>query len=131
MVAWRRLADFDQSRSFGAWIRGIGARIAMDHAGKKRIAVADPAVIEQIERHATEFDGDHSIGFRGRLATLDECLARLPEEAAEVIRLAYESNWPLRMIATHMSLNEETVKKRVQRARGMLGDCLERNGVFA
>lgn len=131
MVAWRRLADFDRSRSFGAWIRGIGSRVAMDHAGRRRVAVADPAMLAELERHASAFDGDHALSFRARLASLDECIERLPSDSAEVIRLTYTANLPLRAIATRLTVTEETIKKRVQRARALLGDCLQRKGVLA
>lgn len=131
MVAWRRLNDFDRTRSFGAWIRGIGARIAMDHAGKKRAQPMDPAMLEDLERHAAAFDGDHASAFRNRLLTLDECLSRLPAEAADVLRLVYQANLSLKHVAAQLSLNEEAVKKRVQRARALLGECLHQKGLLA
>lgn len=131
MVAWRRLSDFDRSRSFGAWVRGIGCRIAMDHAGRRRIAAMDPVVLQEVEAHSAAFDGDHSIAFQSRLATLDDCIERLPEEYAQAVRLVYSAQLPLRTIASNLSMTEEAIKKRIQRARAMLGECLRHKGVLA
>jgi RNA polymerase sigma-70 factor (ECF subfamily) len=131
MVAWRRLADFDKTRSFGAWIRGIGARVAMDYAGKKRAAPVDPSLIEELERHAAAFDGDHSASFAVRRRALDDCMERLPPDHAEVLRLTYVGELSLRLIAAQLAITEEAAKKRVQRARALLGECLHSKGVVA
>lgn len=131
MVAWRRLADFDKTRSFGAWLRGIGSRVAMDMAGKRRMAIVDPTMLAEIEQHSAHFDGDHSLSFQSRMGAVDECLARLPDMYAEVIRLVYRTDVPIRNVATTLEGNEETIKKRLQRARTMLAECLQRRGVFA
>ncbi len=131
MVAWRRLADFDKTRSFGAWLRGIGSRVAMDMAGKRRHVLADPTMLSEIEQHSTRFDADRAISFQTRMDAVDDCLGRLPDLYAEVIRLVYRADSPIRNVATSLASNEETIKKRLQRARAMLGECLHKKGLFA
>ncbi len=131
MVAWRRLADFDKSRSFGAWLRGIGSRVAMDMAGRRRMAIVDPTILAEIEQHSACFDGDHALSFQSRMSAVDECLERLPDMYAEVIRMVYRTDSPVRAVATTLHSNEESIKKRLQRARAMLGECLQRKGVLA
>lgn len=131
MVAWRRLGDFDRTRSFGAWLRGIGSRVAMDFAGRRRMIAADPSMLQEIEEHSATFDGDHSLGFQTRMGLLDDCLERLPIDFAQVLHMVYRAELPMRTIAANLSLTEEAVKKRVQRARALLGECLQRKGVLA
>ncbi|MSR69068.1 MAG: RNA polymerase sigma factor [Phycisphaerales bacterium] len=131
MVAWRRLADFDKSRSFGAWLRGIGSRVAMDMAGRRRMAIVDPTILSEIEQHSARFDGDHALSFHNRMAAVDDCLAKLPDMYAEVIRMVYRTDVPIRAVAKTLENNEESIKKRLQRARTLLGECLQRKGVFA
>ncbi len=131
MVAWRRLADFDKTRSFGAWLRGIGSRVAMDMAGKRRMPVVDPTVLAEIEQHAARFDGDHAESFQIRMGAVDECLARLPDMYSELIRLVYRTDVPLRSAALTLQSSEESITTRLQRARAMLAECLSNKGVLA
>ena len=131
MVAWRRLADFDRTRSFGAWLRGIGSRVAMDFAGRRRMIIADPTMLQEIEEHSVAFDGDHAQAFQTRMGTLDDCIERLPTDYSQMIQMVYRAELPLRTIAVNLALTEEAVKKRIQRARALLGECLQRKGVLA
>ena len=131
MVAWRRLADFDRTRSFGAWLRGIGSRVAMDFAGRRRMIVADPTMLQEIEEHSVAFDGNHAQAFQTRMGTLDDCIERLPTDYSQMIQMVYRAELPLRTIAVNLALTEEAVKKRIQRARALLGECLQRKGVLA
>ena len=34
VIAWRRIDDFDRSRSFGKWIRGIAGKLVLAHFRK-------------------------------------------------------------------------------------------------
>lgn len=34
LVAWRRLPDYDRTRPFGPWLRGIARMIALEYAGE-------------------------------------------------------------------------------------------------
>ena len=93
--------------------------------------IADPVMLQEIEAHSAAFDGDHAAAFQTRMGSLDDCIQRLPSIYGEVIRMAYTADLPLRMIAQQFAITEESVKKRVQRARALLGDCLQRKGVLA
>ena len=48
-----------------------------------------------------------------------------------MVQMVYRAELPLRTIAVNLSLTEEAVKKRIQRARALLGECLQRKGVLA
>ena len=51
-----------------------------------------------------------------------------PEAMREAIEMVYARGLLLREIASSLGTAEETVKKRVQRARASLADCLNRMG---
>ncbi len=62
--------------------------------------------------------------FAARLKQLHTCLERLPEKSNAVIKLAYAKGLKLREIAASFSATEESIKKRIQRARALLQSCL-------
>lgn len=139
LVAWRRLADYDRTRPFGPWLRGIARMVTLEYAARRtRMRVADPATLDAVERDFAAFDrfrpigpdGEPALGFRERMAALDDCLARLPEAYAATVQAAYRDVRPLASIALALGEHEETIKKRLQRARAMLAECLSAKGAF-
>lgn len=137
LVAWRRLADYDRTRPFGPWLRGIARLVAFDYAARgRRVQLADPATFDFVERRLAAFErfrgegAEPAMGFRERLAALDDCLARLPAMYAETVQAVYRDARPLAEVAAFLDESEETVKKRLQRARGLLEQCLVGKGAF-
>jgi RNA polymerase sigma-70 factor (ECF subfamily) len=132
LVAWRRLGDYDRTRPFGAWMRGIARNLVMDHLSRLgRERPTDDALLDAIERRAQEHDGADREEFRARLERLDECVAALPEEYRSVIHHCYRLDAPLARIAAEAGASVEAIKKRLQRARGMIAACMERKGATA
>jgi RNA polymerase sigma-70 factor (ECF subfamily) len=138
LVAWRRLADYDRTRPFGPWLRGIARLVALDLAGRhRRMQIADPATFDCIERNIAQFErariegAEPAMSFRERLAALDECLSRLPAMYADVVQATYRETKQLAEVAHAIGGNEELVKKRLQRARAMLAECLRGKAAFA
>lgn len=128
LVAWRRLGDYDHSRPFGPWLRGIATRLVLQH--RRRAAGAmlncDPMVLEALEcryRAIADLPGDT---FRERLDRIITCLSRLPRRLREAVELAYARGLLLRQIARSLNESEEAIKKRVQRARLLLAECVRR-----
>jgi DNA-directed RNA polymerase specialized sigma24 family protein len=48
-----------------------------------------------------------------------------------VIHLSYRLDAPIARIAAEVGANVEAVKKRLQRARGMIATCMESKGLTA
>jgi RNA polymerase sigma-70 factor (ECF subfamily) len=130
LVAWRRLGDYDRQRPFGPWLRGIAQRIVLAQRRSRRrdFLVCEPAVLEAIDLRMRRFESPLAGSFSERLRRLQECLERLPERLRESVSLAYGRRMLLREIATALSATEEAVKKRVQRARVLLAECLQTGG---
>lgn len=127
LVAWRRLDDFDRSRPFGPWLRGIAANCALAsfRARRARPLTDDPALLDAVNQNFDDLNRRHEGDtFRERVAALDICLDKLPEPMREVINLAYTRGLLLKHIAEMTGQMEETVKKRIQRARQALADCV-------
>ena len=78
LVAWRRLPEYDRSRPFAPWVRGIAQVLVMEHArkGKARPMTTDPLVLVEIDRRfdlLARLPGD---SFRERAEHLWQCLAK-------------------------------------------------------
>ncbi|MFO0963879.1 MAG: sigma-70 family RNA polymerase sigma factor [Phycisphaerales bacterium] len=132
LVAWRRLGDYDRTRPFGPWLRGIARNLVMDYRSRRGREVAtDAAVLDGIDRRAEQLDRVPSEDLRARMAALDECVGALPDEYRTVIHLVYRTDASLGSVAQQVGANVEAVKKRLQRARAMIAACLEEKGTFA
>ncbi|MDI9402359.1 MAG: sigma-70 family RNA polymerase sigma factor [Limnohabitans sp.] len=146
LVAWRRLADYDRTRPFGPWLRGIARLVSLDLVSRHaRQHAVDPthlaSCVDDLTAHAVERDlatferyrgGDETaMGFRERLAALDDCISRLPAIYAHCVQAAYRDAHTMRDVARAFDEQEETIKKRLQRARAMLAECLTQKGALA
>ncbi len=130
MRAWRRLDSYDRERPFGPWLRGIARMVVMEGWRSKQ-TIASEAMLEAVESHASRFDGPLGTEFSECMAQLDACVKALAEPYATTIDLVYRTGQPLDAVAAHVQENVETIKKRVQRARAMVAECLHRKGLFA
>ena len=132
MVAWRRFDDFDPSRPFGPWLRGIAARTAMAayrKAGRERPIGDDLlAAIEDriVGLEHLEFEDPEAWA-----RELEDCVRRLPENYRDCIECEARGVGSMKEIASAVDLGIEVVKKRLQRGRRHLADCLRRKGIFA
>ena len=125
VVAWKRLADYDRSRPFGAWLRGIARNLVLEHTRKAAAARTEsPEVLDELDRRYDSFSNG-SKSFSERADEMLRCLASLPAAMREVVELAYARGLLLKEIALSMQISEETVKKRVQRARLALAQCVQ------
>ncbi len=131
MVAWRRFDDFDAERPFGPWLRGIASRTALSmvrKAGRER--PIDHALMEALERRAATFERlqlqEHELPLR----ELRDCVQRLPATYRDCIECEIRGTRSIREIAGSVGLGIEVVKKRLQRGRRHLAECLRQKGVF-
>ncbi len=133
VVAWRRLDDYDRARPFGAWLRGIARTLILAHFRKQSSAPkwCTPDVLDALDARFERFAANTEETFRDRTETLLDCIRRLSTRLREVIELAYGRNLTYREVALAMNEPEEAVRKRAQRARRQLYECLQSAGVNA
>lgn len=126
LVAWRRLKDYDRSRPFGPWLRGIAQRLVLEHHRKGRAAAIclDPVVLAELDvrfERVAALPGDT---FRERAERMTSCLEKLPEAMRRAIDLVYARGLLISAAAESLGASEEAVKKRVQRGRQLLAECI-------
>lgn len=127
--AYRGRARFDASRSFGAWLRRIATRAAIDqlNASRRRawLAPATPDAVGRVASHDSDAARD------GRV--LSDAIARafhaLPPKLRAVAMLALVEGEPIAEIADALDLPVGTVKSRLFRATRLLRQELTRLGV--
>jgi RNA polymerase sigma-70 factor (ECF subfamily) len=126
LVAWRRLADYDRTRPFAPWLRGIAQVLVMEHARKKkaRPVTADPLVLVEIDKRFEVLGRGPGDTFAERAERIWLCVARLPESMREAINLVYVRGMQIGAAAESLGESRETVGKRVQRGRQLLAECL-------
>jgi RNA polymerase sigma-70 factor len=131
LIAWQKLDEYDHSRPFGPWLRGIAAKLIMAHFRKAKsdfIALEDET-LEYLSRqlqHISERPGDT---WDEKIAALTHCIEALSELHRQAIKLRYLEDNSVSKIAAVSETSVETIKKRLQRARAELLDCLRRKKV--
>jgi len=128
LTAWRRLADYDHERPFGPWLRGIALRLVLKHRARaaRLVPHCEPEVLEALEQRFAA--APTAEAFATLAERLHACLRQLPDKLRSVVALVYEQGLRLREAAQALAASEEAVKKRVQRGRQQLAECLRRAG---
>jgi RNA polymerase sigma-70 factor (ECF subfamily) len=129
---WQALESFDRTRPFAPWFRGIARNrllVLLRTRGRLRKKLANfeqlvAARFERLEHGAADT-------FADRVAALRECLASLPEGQRAAIDMVYGREHDTHTAAHNLGIDWETLRKRVQRARQALADCLRTKGVIA
>ena len=123
LAAYERLAQFDPSRDFGAWMRGIVRNKYREWARGRREIVVDDAALEQIEQQHQRWDcAEEAPG--DALRALRNCLTKLPPAMCRVVDLFYMQRLPGAEVASRLAESPATVRKRLQRARQKLASCI-------
>ena len=132
VVAWRRMDDCDLSRPFGPWLRGIASRLVMAHFRKKKKlpVLLDEKLLERIDEKFESINAQVGDTWEEKLQELEQCIEALPVKYHDVIRVRYLDDTTSHAAAEKLNLSREGCKKRLQRARGRIADCLKRKGLL-
>lgn len=130
IVAWNRLADYDKSRPFGPWLRGIARNLVLAHyrSQKKSPVWCSPEVLDAIESFFHTSLSSSERTFREQADTLLSCLQRLTNRLRIVVEMLYARGMSSGQVATALDESESTIRKRAQRARTQLYDCMTDEG---
>jgi RNA polymerase sigma-70 factor (ECF subfamily) len=128
LIAWRRLEDYDRARPFGAWLRGIASRLVLAQRRKRAAGVifCDEQTLEYLDQRLQQVSLQKGDTLDEKLASLQECLDKLPEPYREAVRLRYQEELSPAELSQQLRISWDAQKKRLQRARSLLLGCLER-----
>ena len=132
IVAWRRLDDCDLSKPFGLWLRGIASRLVMAEHRRRKLtpSLLSDDVRVAISEQFGKIDSKASDTWQDRSAVLRECIDALPDDRKKIILQRYLEDQSAQDVATKNDLTIEACKKRLQRARSRLVQCLQTRGLL-
>lgn len=126
IAAWRNIDRFDQERSFGKWIRGIGRRVLMAQQRKqqRQLVLAEEDVVAILDERCEALQRSSNLHLDEDLQRLRGCIDALPPTYKEAIQLRYQKEERGEGLAELLGTSWENVKKRLQRGRRLLQDCM-------
>ena len=126
VVAWRRLDDFDHTRPFGLWLRGIARKLLQAHQRKANRRRSTEAALDRLDERLTQLGTQPGDTWKEKLDILRACVQSLPEHYHAVVTHRYFKEQAIDQLARTLTLSVSAVKKRLQRARALVLDCMER-----
>ena len=119
--AYRRLEDLEDPAAFAGWLRRIVITAALNLRRTRRATLLslddfpNVPVLDERERHWSEAQ-------RHRLAA---ALLTLSAEERRICDRRYHGGWSLARLAEAAGMTETTMRKRLQRIRDRLRQCIE------
>jgi RNA polymerase sigma-70 factor (ECF subfamily) len=126
---YRSLADFKGTSKFSTWLYTITYNTSVTFLRKKRMStqsIDDERTFVQLESQESSFSANQ-IEQKTRNQRINEAIAQLSPDDAQVITLFYKGDQTLEEIGKIMGLEPNTVKVRLHRARQRLKDKLEKD----
>ena len=125
VTAYKNLHRFDTSKDFGRWIRGIVRNKYKEQMRQRKEQVLDESVLDVIERSHDEWDESEQTGKGEALTALKNCLKTLTKAMQKSIDLFYFKSRLSSEVAELTNTTDANVRKRLQRARELLSECIE------
>ena len=124
VAAWNNIGKFDVTRDISSWLRGIVRNKWREYCRRhaREIALSEEQ-LALIEQKITSFEADRPEVF-DRLAF---CRDKLPAPLSESVTAYYDEEVGTDEAASNLNINPATLRKRLQRAREALRECLESN----
>lgn len=108
-----------------SWMTRIFINLAIS---KFRKGASGPKFVDMDEANIADDSEDHQVESY-EMKTVMDSMAQLPEKYRLVINLYAIEKLSHKEIATHLGISEGTSKSQLSRARQMLKELLEKNGI--
>ena len=127
--AYRSLADFRGESKFSTWLYTIANTTSITFLRKKKLDVHsldNEKVFEVADSKDSGFRAN-LVEQKSRVNMVNEAIAMLSQDDAEIITLFYKAEQNLEEISRILRLETNTVKVRLHRARTRLKEKMEKN----
>ena len=122
VTAYNKIEQFDQSKCFAAWVRGIIKLKYFEWLRKNKDVQLEDQLLEYLE--ATHNEWDEAENGRAVVSYLTQCMKKLPDALLRATEMFYMKNMSGKAVAERLDTSEDTIRKRLQRARIQLGSCI-------
>ncbi|MDO9543254.1 MAG: sigma-70 family RNA polymerase sigma factor, partial [Kiritimatiellia bacterium] len=112
--------------SFGGWIRGIIRNKYFERIRKSREIPLGQEIIDLIEREYESWDEFSHKSGADIFVLLKKCLETLSLVHKRIVELFYYEKRKCAEIAEREQLSEPTVRKRLERIRSGLKECIDK-----
>ncbi len=126
--AYRSLADFKGTAKFSTWLYTVVNTTCITFLRKKRLEVHsldDERTFEVADSQDSGFRANQ-VEQKSRLNMVNQAIAMLSPDDAEIITLFYKNEQSLEEIGQILGLEVNTAKVRLHRARARLKDKMEK-----
>lgn len=125
VVAYEKIHLFDVTRDFPSWMRGIVRNKWREWIRKnKRYDLGEPE-LARLDADIANWQTREAEGKSSLLDALEQCIDRLPENLRETVHAFYFDGRSGEETAEFLGLEPAAVRKRLQRARTLLKQCLD------
>jgi len=127
--AYRSLADFRGESKFSTWLYTIANTTSITFLRKKKLdmhSLDNEKVFEVADSKDSGFRAN-LVEQKSRVNMVNEAIAMLSPDDAEIITLFYKAEQNLEEISRILRLETNTVKVRLHRARTRLKEKMEKN----
>ncbi len=125
--AWRKFGDYDESRDFGAWMRGIVRNKIKDwFRARQRLPLGispDSLEFVELEIDIAAWQEAKSEG-SGIFEIVGECVERLPANFKAAVGRYYFEGLDSEQAAAVLEISSANLRKRLERARALLHECI-------
>lgn len=128
--AFMNISRYDHRYAFSTWLYNIAQNEAIDHLRRNRNSISAVSISgenEAMNLAANSTPEDEFI-IEQAVSQLKYCIGRLPEDYSAVAELRFIKDFAYEDIARELSIPLGTVKTRINRARKMLVEAVEKSG---
>jgi RNA polymerase sigma factor (sigma-70 family) len=127
--AYRALADFKGASKFSTWLYTIITTTCISFLRKKKLdihSLDNENVFETIENKDSGMSANQ-VEHKSRVAMVNNAIALLNSDDAEIVTLFYKGEQTLEEIAQVLGVEANTVKVRLHRARTRLKEKMQKH----
>ncbi len=125
IVAYRKREVFDVTRDFATWMRGIVRNKWREWLRKNRRYDLGDHELARMDADVAAWQSSLAQGGHSLFDALEDCLGRLPGTLRETVETYYYEGRTGDETAAHLRIAPAAVRKRLQRARTLLKQCLD------